>query len=219
MTAFSQLLDQRYNSQLDAAAKRYINHIVDGGIRMKAMIDGILELSRINNKKLANSNPTDLQQALDIALENLNLICLETQAVIHHSALPTLYVDKNHIVQLLQNLIGNAIKFQGAEPPQINIVAKPQTDRWLFSIQDNGVGIPQDQQQRIFKLFQRLHNQQEQKGYGIGLAICKKNCGALPRGYLVRVVPWKRLSFLFHPGREDLCKSLPKKITTFGSRQ
>lgn len=174
MTAFSQLLEQRYDKQLDVAAKRYISHIVDGGIRMKAMIDGILELSRINNKKLSNSNPTDLEQALDIALENLNLICLETQATIHHSTLPTLYVDKNHIVQLLQNLIGNAIKFRGSELPQINITAQPQTDRWLFSIQDNGIGIPQDQQQRIFKLFQRLHNQQEQKGYGIGLAICKK---------------------------------------------
>ncbi|MBE9070159.1 GHKL domain-containing protein [Leptolyngbya cf. ectocarpi LEGE 11479] len=174
MTAFSQLLEQRYDRQLDVAAKRYISHIVDGGIRMKAMIDGILELSRINNKKLSNSSPTALDHALDIALENLNLICLETQATIHHSTLPTLYVDKNHIVQLLQNLIGNAIKFRGSEPPQINIMAKPQPDKWLFSIEDNGMGIPQDQQQRIFKLFQRLHNQQEQKGYGIGLAICKK---------------------------------------------
>ncbi|MEM7064194.1 MAG: ATP-binding protein [Cyanobacteria bacterium P01_B01_bin.77] len=174
MTAFSQLLKQRYDRQLDATAKRYISHIVDGGIRMKAMIDGILELSRINNKKLSNSSSTDLEQALDIALENLNFICLETQATIHHGALPTLYVDKNHIIQLLQNLIGNAIKFRGSEPPQINIKAKSQTDRWLFSIQDNGIGIPQEQQQRIFKLFQRLHNQQEQKGYGIGLAICKK---------------------------------------------
>lgn len=174
MTAFSQLLEQRYDKQLDTTAKRYIGHIVDGGIRMKAMIDGILELSRINNRRLSNSKPIDLEQALEVALENLNLICLETQTVIHHSALPTLCVDKNHIVQLFQNLIGNAIKFRGSEPPQITIMAKPQADRWLFSIQDNGIGIPSDQQQRIFKLFQRLHNQQEQKGYGIGLAICKK---------------------------------------------
>lgn len=174
MTAFSQLLEQRYGVQLDASAKRYISHIVDGGIRMKAMIDGILELSRINHKKSPNSSPTDFEKALEIALENLNLICLETQAVVTHSALPTLYVDKNHIVQLLQNLIGNAIKFRSSEQPYINITAALQTDKWLFSVQDNGIGIPQNQQKRIFKLFQRLHNQQEQKGYGIGLAICKK---------------------------------------------
>ncbi|ESA35615.1 response regulator receiver sensor signal transduction histidine kinase [Leptolyngbya sp. Heron Island J] len=173
MTAFSQLLGQRYHDRLDETAKRYIKHIVDGGTRMKAMIDGILELSRINNIRLNNS-PTSLDQALETVLENLKLIRLENQATITHDPLPTLYVDQNYIVQLLQNLISNAIKFRGPESPRIHITAEQQTNRWLFSVHDNGIGIPQDQQKRIFKLFQRLHNQQEQKGYGIGLAICKK---------------------------------------------
>ena len=173
MTAFSQLLEQRYNQQLDASAKRYIKHIVDGGTRMKAMIDGILELSRINNTQL-DSSPISLEQTLEIVLENLKLICLETQTTITHDALPTLCVDKSHAVQLFQNLISNAIKFRGSDPPHIHITAKQQINSWLFSIHDNGIGIPKDQQTRIFKLFQRLHSQQEHKGYGIGLAICKK---------------------------------------------
>lgn len=173
MTAFSQLLSQRYEHHLDESAKRYIKHIVDGGTRMKAMIDGILELSRINSTQL-NDTPTDLEQALDIVLENLKLIRSETQATITHSALPKLQINRNHIVQLLQNLIGNAIKFRGPAPPKIHITAQQQTTGWLFAVCDNGVGVPLDQQKRIFKLFQRLHNQQEQKGYGIGLAICKK---------------------------------------------
>lgn len=173
MTAFSQLLEQRYGQQLDASAQRYITHIVDGGTRMKAMIDGILELSRINNKQITHS-PTSLEQALEIALENLELMRIETQATITHDALPTLHIDKNHIVQLLQNLIGNAIKFRGPKSPQVHITAEQQVSSWLFSVHDNGIGIPQPQQKRIFKLFQRLHNQQEQEGYGIGLAICKK---------------------------------------------
>ncbi len=173
MTAFSQLLEQRYGQQLDASAQRYITHIVDGGTRMKAMIDGILELSRINNRRLDHS-PTDLSQALKIALENLELIRLETQAIITHGDLPILHIDKNHIVQLLQNLISNGIKFRGPEPPHIHITVEQQASNWLFAVHDNGIGIPQTQQKRIFKLFQRLHNQQEQKGYGIGLAICKK---------------------------------------------
>lgn len=173
MTAFAQLLAQRYKDSLDASAQRYITHIVDGGIRMKAMIDGILELSRINSKQL-NNNSTNLEQALATALENLKLIRLENQATITHGGLPTLNVDTNHVVQLLQNLISNAIKFRGPEPPHIHISAEQQATKWFFSVQDNGIGIPQDQQKRIFKLFQRLHNQQEQKGYGIGLAICKK---------------------------------------------
>lgn len=173
MTAFSQLLEQRYQAHLDASARQYISHIVNGGTRMKAMIDGILELSRINNTRL-NNNPTDLEQALETVLENLKLIRLETQTIVTHNTLPTLYVDKNHIVQLLQNLIGNAIKFRGTGSPKIHINAEQNATGWLFHIHDNGIGIPQDQQKRIFKLFQRLHTQQEQKGYGIGLAICKK---------------------------------------------
>ena len=173
MTAFSQLLDQRYKQHLDTSAKRYIKHIVDGGSRMKAMIDGILELSRIKNAQL-NSSTTCFEQTLDIVLENLKLTCLETHTTITHDTLPTLCVDKNHVVQLFQNLISNAIKFRGSDPPHIHIVAKQQVNNWLFCVHDNGIGIPNDQQTRIFKLFQRLHNQQEQKGYGIGLAICKK---------------------------------------------
>lgn len=174
MTAFSQLLQQRYEQHLDAAAKRYIKHIVDGGIRMKAMIDGILELSRINSNQPSSAIPTELKQAVDMALENLNIMCLETQSTITQSALPTLYVDKNHMVQLFQNLISNAIKFRGDAPPCVHISAEPQSGKWLFMVQDNGIGVPHSQQTRIFKLFQRLHNEQEQKGYGIGLAICKK---------------------------------------------
>lgn len=174
MTAFSQLLGQRYKEQLNDSAKGYINHIVDGGIRMKAMIDGILELSRINNNKQPVEHPTDLEQVVETVLENLELIRSETQATITHNALPTVYVDESHAVQLLQNLISNAIKFRGLELPTIHITAQQQFDKWLFSISDNGIGIPKDQQKRIFKLFQRLHNQQEKKGYGIGLAICKK---------------------------------------------
>ncbi|MBT9314792.1 sensor histidine kinase [Leptothoe spongobia] len=174
MTAFSQLLEQRYSEQLDASAKRYITHIVEGGTRMKAMIDGILELSRISRKTQPTNSPTNLDQALATALKNLELIRLETQASITHTALPTLYVDQNHIVQLLQNLISNAIKFRGVELPRIHVSAKQQAHNWLFTIQDNGIGIPQSQQERIFKLFKRLHSRQEYQGHGIGLAICKK---------------------------------------------
>ena len=196
MTAFSQLLEQRYRENLDASAKRYIKHIVDGGTRMKAMIDGILELSRINNAQLG-SGPTDFEQVLDSVLENLKLIRFETQATITHAPLPELCIDKNHVVQLFQNLIGNAIKFRGPEPPHIHIVAKQQTDCWLFSVHDNGIGIPPEQQTRIFKLFQRLHSPQEYKGYGIGLAICKKIVEHYQGNIWLESVPQKGSVFYF----------------------
>ncbi|MGD1855104.1 MAG: ATP-binding protein [Leptolyngbyaceae cyanobacterium] len=174
VTAFSQLLEQRYHHQLDESAKRYITHIVEGGTRMKAMIDGILELSRINRQRHVLQGPTNLEAVLKNVLENLKLLLVETQATITYDTLPSLYIDVNHITQLLQNLIGNAIKFRGAKPPRIHITAQQQPNSWIFSVQDNGIGIPENQQKRIFKLFQRLHNQREYQGYGIGLAICKK---------------------------------------------
>ncbi len=175
MTAFSQLLYQRYSDQLDADGKNYINHVVEGGIRMKAMIDGILELSRVDTKEEFQDSPIDLEQVLETVLENLKITCLETQAIITHDALPRLYMVENHSLQLLQNLIANSIKFRGVEPPRIHITAKQQSKScWLLSVQDNGIGIPKEQQKRIFQLFQKLHNQKDYKGYGIGLAICRK---------------------------------------------
>ena len=149
MTAFSQLLEQRYSDQLDSAGKGYVNHIVEGGIRMKAMIDGILELSRIDNQEETQNTPVNLEQTLETVLENLKIICLETQAVITHEALPSLNMIENHGLQLLQNLIVNSIKFRGPEPPRIHITAKQQSKGWLFSIQDNGIGIPKDQQHSL----------------------------------------------------------------------
>ena len=197
ITAFSQLLEQRYGQKLGDSAKGYITHIVDGGTRMKAMIDGILELSRINTQKRLTHSPTNLEQALETALENLEFIRTETQATVTNETLPTIDIDQNHAVQLLQNLIGNAIKFRGPESPKIHISATQQHHHWLFSVQDNGIGIPQSQQKRIFKLFQRLHNQQEYQGYGIGLAICKKIVEHYQGNIWLKSTPGEGTTFYF----------------------
>ena len=173
MTVFSQLLSQRYSHQLDDTAAGYIKHVVEGGIRMQALIDGILAFSRITHNT-DTFEQTDTASVLAIALKNLQTALTEAQANVTYDALPTLPADSNQITQLFQNLIGNAIKFRSDKPPRIHISAEQQDDRWLFSVQDNGIGIPSEQQSRIFDLFQRLHTHEEQEGYGIGLAICKK---------------------------------------------
>ncbi|MEO0456349.1 MAG: CheR family methyltransferase [Cyanobacteria bacterium P01_A01_bin.114] len=178
MTVFSQLLGGQYGDQLNATAQGYITHIIEGGIRMQALIDGILAFSRITHQG-KTFEAVALEQVLAIALENLGVAIADTQATITHGELPTLNIDTNQIVQLFQNLIGNAIKFRGTEPPRIHIGAEQlnpeqKPDSWVFSIQDNGIGIPPDEQARTFALFQRLHTRQEKEGYGIGLAICKK---------------------------------------------
>ena len=173
MTVFSQLLEQKYQSQLDPTAQTYLTHIMEGGMRMQALIDGILAISRVTHQG-QTVEPVEFQQILKLTLENLQTSLSEAQATVTYDPLPTLTADKNLMLQLFQNLIGNAIKFRGPDPPTVHITATHQTDCWVFQVQDNGIGIPPEQQTRIFKLFQRLHTRREREGYGIGLAICKK---------------------------------------------
>ena len=173
MTVFSQLLSQRYSHQLDNTASGYINHVVEGGIRMQALIDGILAFSRVTYSS-RSFELIDLQEALETALQNLQTAIDENQAEVTYDRLPRLIVDSSQIAQLFQNLIGNAIKFRSAAPPRIHIFSEQQAHHWVLSIKDNGIGIPAEQQSRIFDLFQRLHAHPDKEGYGIGLAICKK---------------------------------------------
>ncbi|MDJ0702960.1 MAG: CheR family methyltransferase [Leptolyngbyaceae cyanobacterium MO_188.B28] len=177
MTVFSQLLGGRYRDQLDSTANEYITHIVEGALRMQALIDGILAFSRVAHQARPPETmelEIELEQVLAAAIKNLSAAIADSQATVTYDALPKLKIDKNQIVQLFQNLIGNAIKFRGAEPPRIHITAEHQLHQWVFSIQDNGIGIPKEQQTRMFALFQRLHTRKQYEGYGIGLAICKK---------------------------------------------
>lgn len=173
MTVFAQLIEGNYGEQLDVTANDYINNIVDGGIRMHALINGILAFSRATHRENTFEN-IELEQILTAAIDNLNSAIDESQAVITYDTLPTLKADKSQMIQLFQNLVGNAIKFRGTEPPCIHITAKQQATGWLFGVRDNSIGIPKAQQERTFGLFQRLHTRSEKEGYGIGLAVCKK---------------------------------------------
>ncbi|MBE9068359.1 PAS domain S-box protein [Leptolyngbya cf. ectocarpi LEGE 11479] len=173
MTVFSQLLAGEYGQHLDAAANDYIQHIVDGGVRMHGLINGILAFSRATHAE-STFETMELELGLMIAIENLSSAINDAQAIVTYDALPTLSIDQNQIIQLFQNLIGNAIKFRSAERPCIHISAQRQSASWCFGVQDNGIGIAKEQQERTFALFQRLHTRQELDGYGIGLAICKK---------------------------------------------
>ena len=176
MTVFSQLLEQRYKDSLEETATGYLNNIVQGGVRMQALIDGILDFSRITHHQ-EEFSPVDLQTVLEGLAATLQVKLQEAQARLTYAALPTVVADPHQISQVFQNLISNAIKFRGSDPLHIHIAAKPLPENhqcWLISIRDNGIGIPAEQQARIFTLFQRLHTRQEREGYGIGLSICKK---------------------------------------------
>ena len=184
MTVFSQLLEQRYQSSLDSTACGYLDNIVQGGVRMQAMIDGILDFSRITHLN-EDLKPVNLQNVLENLEVTLQPVLSKNKATLTYKNMPTVMADASQIAQVFQNLISNAIKFKGDDPPIISITAElkkedaSQSDisprkQWLIEVSDNGIGIPSDQQSRIFTLFQRLHTRQEREGYGIGLSICKK---------------------------------------------
>jgi len=173
VASYMQLLAQRYRGQLDQKADEFIDFAVDGAKRMQALIDDLLEYSRVGTHGQPPA-PTDARAALEQALANLAAAIAESGATIDVGALPTVTADRIQLVQVFQNLIGNAIKFRGQEPPRVRIEAERRDDAWLFSVRDNGIGIAPEQQPRLFKVFQRLHTRRKYPGTGIGLAICKR---------------------------------------------
>ncbi|WP_019500027.1 PAS domain-containing protein [Pseudanabaena sp. PCC 6802] len=173
VVSYLQLLERRYKDKLDASADEFIAYAVDGASRMQTLINDLLEYSRVNTRAQPFV-PIDCAQVLERALTNLKMAIAESSAVITCDPLPKVMADPTQLAQLFQNLIGNAIKFRGELAPQIHIGAKRNSDRWVFSISDNGIGIEPQYGDRIFAVFQRLHNRVKYKGTGIGLAICKK---------------------------------------------
>jgi PAS domain S-box-containing protein len=173
VSSYTQLLARRYQSQLDADANEFIAFAVDGANRMQRLINDLLAYSRVGTHG-KGFELTDCTAVLDQALANLKAAIDKSGAVVTHDPLPTVMADNLQLVQLFQNLIGNAIKFHGEEPPRVHVSTEQKGNAWVFSVRDNGIGIEPRYTERIFILFQRLHTREEYPGTGIGLAICKK---------------------------------------------
>jgi PAS domain S-box-containing protein len=173
VAGMAELLQQRYQGQLDGRADEYITHIVDGSQRMKMLINDLLAYSRVGRRG-EPIQTTEAGVALQATLENLSLAIQEYGARITNEDLPTVQADPTQLIQLFQNLIGNALKFRAERPPQIHVGVEDVGEFWQFSVRDNGIGIEPAYFERVFQVFQRLHTRREYKGTGIGLAICKK---------------------------------------------
>lgn len=168
-----QILKKSYQGQLDNRADELIAHTVDGVGRMQTLIEGLLSYSRVGTRG-KTFKPCDCNAVLNQALSNLVTSIKETEAVVTHDPLPVVDADPAQLTQLFQNLVGNAIKFRGQQPPKIHVTARRDESQWIFSVADNGIGIQPEYFERIFVIFQRLHTRAEYPGTGIGLAICKK---------------------------------------------
>ncbi len=173
VTSFAELLAKRYGGQLDETATRYIDYMVDGARRMSALINHLLAFSRLNTTGREFAS-VDCDALLKTVLADLNEAIAEAGAVITRDPLPTVHGDAIQLGQVLQNIVANAVKFRGQEPPMVHITAARRDAAWEFSIQDNGIGIAPEQAERVFRMFQRLHTPGEYPGAGIGLAMCKR---------------------------------------------
>ena len=173
VASYVQLLARRYRDQLGGDAAEFIDFAVAGVTRMQRLIEDLLAFSRVGTHG-GSLVSTNAEAALHTALESLGAAIEGSHAIVTHDPLPNVLADAGQLEHLLTNLIGNALKFHGAEPPRVHVSASREDRYWRFSIQDNGIGIEPQYFERIFVIFQRLHLIDEYPGTGIGLAICKK---------------------------------------------
>ena len=173
VAAYTQLLSERYRGKLDENADKFIGYASEGALRMQVLIQDLLAFSRVGRGDGACAN-VDCNAVLLELRQTLAAAIQECGAVLTHADLPTVWADRTQMAQVFQNLIGNAIKFRGKEPPEIFMDAEKAGQHWLFSVRDNGIGIAPEFAENIFVVFQRLHARTEYPGNGIGLAICKK---------------------------------------------
>lgn len=173
VATYTQLLAERYQGKLDANADKYIHYAVDGALRMQSLVQDLLAFSRVGRQGTHFKN-IECDEVVETALKNLQAAIQESGARVNCAHLPVVFADRFQLTQLFQNLIGNAIKFHGPEPPVIRITAKRKDREFVFSVMDNGIGIAPEHADVVFAIFKRLHTRAEYPGSGIGLAICKK---------------------------------------------
>lgn len=196
VASYTQLLARRYRDKLDADADEFILYAVEGATRMQTLISDLLSFSRVGTKGKPFAR-VDMERVLERALNNLRLAVDEGGADITHDPLPTISGDEGQLIQILQNFVGNALKFRGESAPRVHVGAERRDDEWVFSVKDNGIGIEPQFFERIFVIFQRLHRRAEYAGTGIGLALCKKIVERHKGRIWVESEPGKGSTFFF----------------------
>jgi light-regulated signal transduction histidine kinase (bacteriophytochrome) len=173
VTSFLSLMERTFKHQLDPKAKEYIDYALEGGNRMRDLINDVLAYSRLDahGKKFA---PVDMNAVIAEVLTTLRETIEENKADVTVDPLPTVAADESQMMQVMQNLIGNALKFHGPDRPIIRISSSPEEREWTISVKDNGIGLDMADAEKIFLMFQRLNNRDEYPGTGIGLAVAKK---------------------------------------------
>ncbi|MGZ0745795.1 sensor histidine kinase [Haloparvum sp. AD34] len=173
VASYLQLIEQQYGDELDEEGKEYLEYATDGAERMKTMIEGLLDYSRVEMDG-DPFEPVDLGEIADDVREDLQVQIEEADATVEVGDLPTVRGDPDQLRQLLQNLVSNGIKYNGDDPPHVEVLAERQGEHAVVSVSDDGIGIDPDDQGRVFEVFKRLHTRDEYDGAGVGLALCER---------------------------------------------
>lgn len=173
VASYLQLLEKRYGEKFEGEAREFFAFAVDGAKRMQRLINDLLEYSRVNSQGKPAAR-VESNAIVEEAIQNLSAAIAESGAQVTHDDLPVIDVDRTQMTQLFQNLIGNAIKFHGDDPPRVHLSVQRNGSNWRFSVKDNGIGIDRRYADRLFVIFQRLHDRSRYEGTGIGLAVCKR---------------------------------------------
>jgi len=205
--SFMQLLAERCQGKLDAESSEFIGYAVDGAMRMRQLVADLLTYSRVSSNP-EETEPVDFEQVFREVLRDLDVMIRESEAQVTHDPMPIVLAVRSQIIQLLQNLLTNAIKFSKPGPPQIHVSAHASGTEWTFSVQDKGIGIRPEYFDRIFVMFKRLHDRTQFAGTGIGLAICKRIVERHHGRIWVESTPGKGSTFFFtlpamSPGRKE----------------
>jgi PAS domain S-box-containing protein len=173
ISTYLQLLEQRLNDELDAEGREFLDFAVDGAGRLRALIQALLAYARVGAQAV-HFTATDMEAVFCEVERDLSAAVRESDGVLTHDRLPTVRADPVQLYQVLRNLVENAVKFRRDQPPRVHVSARRQNGMWLFSVEDNGAGIPPSQRDRVFTIFQRFQTTRDDGGAGIGLAICKR---------------------------------------------
>lgn len=196
VSSYLQLLENQYKDELDENAQEYIEFAVNGADRMRAMVDDLLAFSRVEQAD-GEFEHVDCNSILERVMDDLQLKIEENDAEISIESLPTVQGDSEQLEQVFCNLVSNAIKYSGDEPPEVEIAVEERTSHWEFAVADNGIGIDPDKTNRIFEVFKRLHHDREYQGTGIGLSLCQEIVENHGGGIWVESEPGEGSTFFF----------------------
>ncbi len=194
---YSQLLAKKYGSKLDGKAAGYLAYCVEGAQRTEMLITDLLAYCHTARTADSPEEPVSVGEVIDTVRKNLSATIQETAAEIRASNLPVVFADAVPLVHLFQNLVSNALKYRSERPPLVTIAATQNAGQWLFSVEDNGIGIAKEFQTQIFGIFKRLHDRSAYPGTGIGLAICQKIVERHGGRIWVESVPGRGSTFFF----------------------